>query len=599
MADDYGDFGAGITFSVKDLASGVFKQIKESGTQAYDKLKDGNDKLVSSFDKLKSKMSSIKDSLTSLKSIAAAGILGYSVKEMAMQGLDAAAKWQKFTNIISFSSKDSQDAGKNIAFLTMNADKLGIDVEKSGEAYASLMGSFRGTSIQGGALRQVFDGITTAASGMGLTGEQTQGAVLALSQMMGKGVVSSEELRGQLAERVPGAMAIAARSMNVTQAALGDMMKKGQLISADFIPKFTKQLKTEFAEAAEKAANSLQANMNRIKNLFFEASVGIGNFLGPGLRAAMDFIGQLRAHFDTVKPALMNFWGLLKQAGSTVLHVATVLASFVGSLFGFKAGGDAATTVLNLLNDAFSVINPVLDVVLVTVNAITEVLNFLAPAIKYVVYGVGIFTVAMWALNVAMTVNPIGLIIKGLALLAVGVTYAYQRFAPFRAVFGFMKDAILAVYPLLKSFGDIIAALFTGNATGLVTAFTDIKKQIASIDLSSIWKKNLVQAEVDVAANKKESGLDQPEAKDNKKSYSYDDLLKKDKGGKNAIGADATKDKDKKKAAGSGRGGLVVNIQKLIGELKVVMPSASDTSAIKDLVSKALIDAIRDVEASY
>ena len=41
---------------------------------------------------------------------------------------------------------------------------------------------------------------------MGLSADQTSGVLLALQQMISKGTVQAEELRGQLGERLPGAL---------------------------------------------------------------------------------------------------------------------------------------------------------------------------------------------------------------------------------------------------------------------------------------------------------------------------------------------------------------------------------------------------------
>jgi len=581
------------------MASDVFKSIRNTGVETYTKLKTAIFGVQSETDKLKKKTSGLGDSFDSLKKVVGLSVLGFSMKEIGMESLEAAAKMQRFTNIINFSSTGSKDAALNLSYLRDNADKLGLDVEKSAEAFSSMLGAFRGTTIQGAELRKAYEGVTIASSAMGLSGEQTQGAILAISQMMSKGKVSAEELRGQLGERLPGAMAIAARSIGVSQAALDDMMKKGKLISADFIPKFTAQLKTEFKDAAEKAANSMQANMNRIKNLFFETKVAIGEYIGPGLRFMMDMIGQVRAKFYLVEPALINFWGNIKRAAGVVMEIGQTIWHLVSSMLGFKEGATGVESAMNGLNTILNVVNPVLDFLLVTVSGVNSILDSCGGLIKWVTYLIVGWKVAMWALNIAMDANPIGLLVAGIAALAAGITYAYQRFAPFRAVMVFMKDALVEMFPLLKSFGMLLVSAFTFDGAGIVTAFNDIKSQFANLDLGALWDKTKKQAEADVAANKAEAGQDQASTTSKSKSYDYNDYFKGGDKGTKKPGAGADADKDKKKGSGGSGKALTVNINKLIENLTVKVESSKDLGNMSDVVSKAIINAIRDVEESY
>ena len=59
---------------------------------------------------------------------------------------------------------------------------------------------------------------------MHLSAYESEGAFKALEQMLSKGKVSAEELRGQLGERIPGAFQIAARAMGMTTSELDKFM---------------------------------------------------------------------------------------------------------------------------------------------------------------------------------------------------------------------------------------------------------------------------------------------------------------------------------------------------------------------------------------
>src|SRR5690606_38381642 len=121
-----------------------------------------------------------------------------------------------------------------ILFLRRTADEMGQSFASISAAYARFSAASRGTAIEGEATRDVFLAITKASTVLGLSADQTSGALNAIQQMISKGTVQAEELRGQLGERLPGAFQIASRAMGVTTAELSKMLEQGQVISEDF-----------------------------------------------------------------------------------------------------------------------------------------------------------------------------------------------------------------------------------------------------------------------------------------------------------------------------------------------------------------------------
>ena len=81
---------------------------------------------------------------------------------------------------------------------------------------------------------------------------------MAFQQIISKGKVEQEELRGSLAEALPGALQIAARAFGVTTQALGDMVTKG-LDAATFTRAFTQQLTREMPQGAAGVDTAAQA----------------------------------------------------------------------------------------------------------------------------------------------------------------------------------------------------------------------------------------------------------------------------------------------------------------------------------------------------
>lgn len=93
-----------------------------------------------------------------------------------------------------------------------------------------------------GKARNIFRGVSAYGLGLGVNEEQMQGALTAITQMMDKGKIYSEELRQQLAERMPGAVQILAASLNVPLEKMYKMLETGEVMSATALPEMAKRM---------------------------------------------------------------------------------------------------------------------------------------------------------------------------------------------------------------------------------------------------------------------------------------------------------------------------------------------------------------------
>jgi tape measure domain-containing protein len=175
-----------------------------------------------------------------------------------MEGLRASFR------AITGSAEGSQ---RELGFVAETAQRLGLDITTLAESYRGFAAASRGTTLEGQRSREVFTAISEASATLGLSSEQTGRALTALQQIMSKGKVSAEELRGQLGEALPGAFQIAARAMGVTTAKLDEMLVAGTLISDTFLPKFAAQVRKELGEASTQAAERAGAGMTRLWNV--------------------------------------------------------------------------------------------------------------------------------------------------------------------------------------------------------------------------------------------------------------------------------------------------------------------------------------------
>lgn len=161
--------------------------------------------------------------------------------------------------------------GEEITYLRKVTGELGLQFQSTASSYARFAAAARGTAIEGENTRKVFESVAKASAVMGLSAEQNEGVLLALGQMISKGTVQAEELRGQLGERLPGAFQIAARSMGVTTEELGKLLEQGLVPAGQFLPRFAEQLNRELGGAVEAAADRTEAAVNRLGNAWERA----------------------------------------------------------------------------------------------------------------------------------------------------------------------------------------------------------------------------------------------------------------------------------------------------------------------------------------
>ena len=146
--------------------------------------------------------------------------------------------------------------------------------------------------------QDIFGTMTKAAGVLGLKTDELTGVYLALEQMISKGKITTEELRRQLGERLPGAMDIMANSLNVTTAELDDMMKKGLLITKDVLPGFAKQVEIAFGLKKIRRVDTLQAATVRLRNAW--------TILVEDFKKGNDASQKLTEIFDTLADNLAN-----------------------------------------------------------------------------------------------------------------------------------------------------------------------------------------------------------------------------------------------------------------------------------------------------
>lgn len=277
---------------------------------------------------------SLAGSLVGLARSGAAAFVVSKVFGFAREGAqalyEASVQAQRLQSTLSFASGGA--AAAELAYVGKVANDLGLELNSTAAAYAGFAAAARGTALQGAPARAVFESIAKASAVMGLSAADSSGVLLALQQMMSKGTVAAEELRGQLGERLPGAFASAARAMGVSTAELGRMLEQGEIAATDLLPRLARQLEHDLAGAAERAGERVQGAVNRMDNAWQRLKQTLGQaVVGNALPDAM------AQHLTAVSDAMDR---VKANGGGAFLQFNEGAAVALGRLFGLNGALD-------------------------------------------------------------------------------------------------------------------------------------------------------------------------------------------------------------------------------------------------------------------
>lgn len=239
-----------------------------------------------------------------------------------------------------------KDAGQVKEFTKSLAQTTGLDIAELQSQFAGFGASAKESmGIQGS--EELFKNMIGYARLMGRSEEEIKRALTALSQMAGKGQIMAEELKGQLAEAVPGMVQVFAKATGKSEQELFDAMKKGALKSADTLQKVTQELNKQItAKGGWKAiSESTQAQLGNLKNAWNTTLDSIFRGSENGLQ---DFTRSLTTLLNALG-------GSGKSLGESLGSLMTDMSHGVDSLtdISYKVRGffDEVTLAYRSLND--------------------------------------------------------------------------------------------------------------------------------------------------------------------------------------------------------------------------------------------------------
>jgi tape measure domain-containing protein len=167
---------------------------------------------------------------------------------------------------------DTAAAARDIQFLREQADRLGLVYEGLAKNFANYKIAGQAVGASNKTIRESFVEATEVVTGLGLSADDAEGVFRAFVQILGKARVQAEELRGQLGDRLPGAVAAFANSLIASGkikafSDLDSYLKKGKAGVQDFF-NFLKAYSEKTKGAVDEQSRTLFANFNRLKNTY-------------------------------------------------------------------------------------------------------------------------------------------------------------------------------------------------------------------------------------------------------------------------------------------------------------------------------------------
>lgn len=281
---------------------------------------------------------------------------------LAGGALDAFKQKQKIDSMLgALTGGDMSKVKEEWAYLEGQANRIGFALAEVAPEYTKFAIAAKSAGQTQQETRYIFEQFAQAARIAGQSTDEFKGTLNAVQQMMSKGKIQAEELRGQLGDRLAGAVTIAANALGKTSAEFDKMLEKGE-VSADFLVQIAAELGKTYT-GADKAAQSLGAAEARFQNSVFSFKVALAENgfadaytkfltelaallssdegqrlakgLGEAFTAVIDVLKWCAENIDLVKGAFQILIGLavikwLSGVAASVMTLGKLFVSLTG-----------------------------------------------------------------------------------------------------------------------------------------------------------------------------------------------------------------------------------------------------------------------------
>ena len=229
--------------------------------------------------------------------------------------------YQQFMASMYVSTSSMTKSKQAFDFVARAARAYGVELETLSKSYAKFRASASAT-LPTAAIDRLFLSVSAVASVLHMAPQSVDRMFTAFTQMASKGQIYSEELKQQLGEHLPGAVALAAQAMGVSVRQLMDDMKKGKVDIVKFFSNMPDVIMEKFGKAAEISALSIQSQINNLKSTIYRNFVELNNS-----GAALGLAKFIQSIDNILQPTSAHFVAFGKVVGEAFLKSADFINS--------------------------------------------------------------------------------------------------------------------------------------------------------------------------------------------------------------------------------------------------------------------------------
>lgn len=383
--------------------------------------------------------------------------------------------------------------------------RLGAQAESVNVAFTTLVGSERKAAEM---LGQINDfaahspfgkmDLTQSAQTMLNFGVET-GKVLPLLKQLG-------DISGGNKEKM-SALSLVMGQVSSTGYLMGQDLL--QFINAGFNP--IQELSQMTGISVDKLKDKMakgQITYRNVEQAIAHATDAGGKFNGMMDKQSQTLSGKFSTLMDIVKQGAID---LSQSVNTPIAEVVEKITAAIPKVFAvFQAVFSAISAGIGFVvrfRTAFMLLGGAVLTVWAVFRTYTMALAAYQAITTLVTAGTKIWTATQWLLNVAMTANPIGLIVAGVAALIAVIVYCWTKFAGFRAFLITMWDVWRKFGDLIKTYvvdrikelirgvgllSKVFSKLFSGDFKGAAADFAEGVKNVSGVNSAVQLVKNTV-----------------------------------------------------------------------------------------------------------
>lgn len=363
---------------------------------------------------------------------------------LASGAIDAFKMRQQAMIKISTVVGDSQKAlNAEWEYMVQLSNKLGIDLTTLSSSYTKFAVSAHQIGLSLQESKFIFESVAKAGRVFHLSQDDMEGVFRALEQMLSKGQVYAEELRGQLGERLPAAVALFAKGMNMTTAQLMKAMENGE-ISGEAVINFAREQAKAIDAQLETANKGVDAMEARARNAMtaFQLALADSGFIEAYvqlLQKVTDFLNS-----PDGQQAAINLGKAFSYAADMIIYLIDNLDTVI-TVLGVLAGLKVTQMFLGLIGSIRTMLPMLKEGIMLIRGVYTGLLSW-AAGLATVEGAIGLVGIALRGL---LRMIPY----VGLALIAYDIgSIMYDQSSTFRTA----VDEVIRDY---KNLGNQLLAV--------------------------------------------------------------------------------------------------------------------------------------------